>query len=107
VYCEADSPSGNINGDTAPNIMLYGYQPSRAGHCAVIFLQDKNKTQYTDYLKVDGYAGYHQSRDQLVVCMAHICRKFDEAKKVQINSSKKNRKGRLGTQPMGKSHSIL
>jgi transposase len=93
VYsCGADSPSGNINGDSAPNIVLYDYQPSRAGQCAVNFLQDKNKAPYTGYLQVDGYADYHQSRAQLVVSMAHIRRKFDEAKKAQSNSSKKTGK---------------
>jgi hypothetical protein len=35
VYnCGADSPAGNINGDDTPNIVLYDYQPSRAGKCA-------------------------------------------------------------------------
>jgi transposase len=33
----ADSPAGNLQGDSAPNIVLYDYQPSRAGKCAVDF----------------------------------------------------------------------
>lgn len=67
VYsCGADSPAGNLQGGTlqkeiAPNIVLYDYQPSRAGKCAVDFLQDADAKHYTGYLQVDGYAGYHQS----------------------------------------------
>ena len=88
----ADSPTGNIKGDSAPNIVLYDYQPTRAGKCAVDFLQNDDKQHYTGYLHVDGYAGYHQSHATLVVCMAHIRRKFDEAQKAQSKTSKKTGK---------------
>jgi transposase len=88
----ADSPAGNINGDSAPNIVLYDYQPTRAGKCAVDFLQNDDKQHYTGYLQVDGYAGYHKLHCNLVVCMAHIRRKFDEAKKAQSKSSQKTGK---------------
>ena len=88
----ADSPADNIIGDSAPNIVLYDYQPTRAGKCAVDFLQDDNQQHYTGYLHVDGYAGYHQLHCTLVVCMAHIRRKFDEAQKAQSKTSKKTGK---------------
>jgi transposase len=88
----ADSPAGNINDDSAPNIVMYDYQPTRAGKCAVDFLQDDNQQHYTGYLQVDGYAGYHQLSCTLVVCMAHIRRKFKEALKAQSKTSKKTGK---------------
>ena len=88
----ADSPAGNINGDSAPNIVLYDYQPTRAGQCAADFLRDDNKQHYTGYLQVDGYAGYHQLSCTLVVCMAHVRRKFNEAQKAQSKTNKKTGK---------------
>jgi transposase len=93
VYsCGADSPAGNLQGDSTPNIVLYDYQPTRAGKCAVDFLQGADTKHYTGYLQVDGYAGYHQSHATLVVCMAHLRRKFTEAQKAQSQNSKKNGK---------------
>jgi transposase len=53
------------------------------------FLQDADAKHYTGYLQVDGYAGYHQSHATLVVCMAHLRRKFTEAQKAQSQNSKK------------------
>jgi len=90
----ADSPAGNLQGDSAPNIVLYDYQPSRAGKCAVEFLQNDNQQHYTGYLQVDGYAGYHQLHATLVVCMAHLRRKFKEAEKAQSKNSKKTGKAK-------------
>jgi len=93
VYsCGADSPAGNLKDDSTPNIVLYDYQPSRAGKCAVDFLQYADAKHYKGYLQVDGYAGYHQSHATLVVCMAHLRRKFTEAQKAQSKGSKKTGK---------------
>lgn len=76
LYCTgADSP---VPESPIPNIVLYDYQRSRAGQCAVDFLDG-----YQDYLQVDGYAGYEQTKATLVGCMAHARRKFMEAKKSQ------------------------
>lgn len=84
VYnCGADSPNGNINGDNTPNIVLYDYQPSRGGKCAVNFLRG-----YQGFLSVDGYAGYQHTQAQLVACLAHMRRKFMDAKKMQGKSTK-------------------
>lgn len=84
VYnCGADSPSGNLTGDTTPNIVLYDYQPSRAGQHAANFLAN-----YQGYLGVDGYQGYDKTQAILVACLAHIRRKFMEAKKAHNNQSK-------------------
>ncbi|MFQ3192253.1 MAG: transposase [Paraglaciecola sp.] len=88
----ADSPAGNICGDSAPNIVLYDYQPSRAGKCAVDFLRNDDDQHYSGYLQVNGYAGYHQSHATLVVCMADIRRKFKEAQTAQSKTSKKTGK---------------
>ena len=76
----------------ATNIVLYDYQPSRAGKGAVDVLQDANANHYIGYLQVDGYAGYHQSHATLVVCVAHLRRKFKKAQKAQNTASKKTGK---------------
>ena len=71
LYCTgADSPQEN----DIPNIVLYDYQNSRAGRCAVDFLGG-----YSGYLHVDGYQGYEQTQATLVGCWAHARRKFKEA----------------------------
>jgi len=56
--------------------VLYDYHNSRAGQCAVDFLQG-----YNGYLQVDGYQGYEQTQATLIGCWAHARRKFMEAKK--------------------------
>lgn len=75
LYCSGtDGP-----GDSAShNIVLYDYQPTRAGRCAADYLSG-----YTGYLQVDGYAGYEQTEATLVGCLAHARRKFVEAEKAQ------------------------
>ncbi|GGP72224.1 transposase [Shewanella algicola] len=72
----ADSPQATITGSVIPNIVLYDYHNSRAGRCAVDFLDG-----YSGYLQVDGYQGYEQTQATLVGCWAHARRKFMEAKK--------------------------
>ena len=74
----ADSPKGTLPNSDIPNIVLYDYQSSRAGQCAVDYLQG-----YTGYLQVDGYAGYHKTLATLAGCWAHARRKFVEAKTAQ------------------------
>lgn len=79
VYCTGtDSPPGNHIKAPIPNIVLYDYQNSRAGHCPIDYLQG-----YSQYLQVDGYAGYEQTDACLVGCWAHARRKFVEAQKIQ------------------------
>jgi len=64
-------------GSSGPPIILYEYQPSRAGEHPKAFL-----TGFRGYLQVDGYSGYHKvSEVTLVGCWAHARRKFDEALK--------------------------
>ncbi len=70
-------------------IVLYDYQPTRAGQHAKNFLEG-----FSGYLQVDGFPGYHvlQTADGsilLVGCMAHARRKFDEAFKALPKESKK------------------
>ncbi len=67
--CGDDTPKGNTN------IVLYDYHNSRAGQCAVNFLEG-----FSGYLQVDGYQAYAQTDATLVACLAHIRRKFIEAK---------------------------
>jgi hypothetical protein len=59
----ADSPAGNIHDTEIPNIVLYDYHNSRAGQCAVGFLDG-----YKGYLQVDGYQGYDQTQATLIGC---------------------------------------
>ncbi len=82
VYCTGtDSPSNNA----LKNIVLYDYQASRAGSCAVNYLKEFN-----GYLQADGYKGYEQVDAELIGCMAHARRKFIEAQTAQP----KNKSGR-------------
>jgi transposase len=81
VYCTGtDSPQHNQT--DIPNIVLYDYHASRAGKCAVDYLQGFN-----GYLQVDGYAGYEQTQATLAGCWAHARRKFMEAKTAQGKKS--------------------
>lgn len=80
LYCTgADSPATTINGSDIPHIVLYDYQNSRAGRCAVDYLEG-----YSGYLHVDGYVGYEQTQAPLVGCWAHARRKFKEAEVAQV-----------------------
>ncbi len=82
VYCTGtDSPCDN----DIKNIVLYDYQISRAGSCAVNYLKGFN-----GYLQADGYAGYEQVDADLMGCMAHARRKFVDAQK----AAPKNKSGR-------------
>lgn len=65
-------------------IVLYNYQPTRAGEHPKRFL-----TGFRGYLHVDGYSGYNHVPDvTLVGCWAHARRKFDEALKALPDSQK-------------------
>ncbi|MGH8468781.1 MAG: IS66 family transposase [Gammaproteobacteria bacterium] len=63
-------------------IILFDYDPSRSQTVPLRLLEG-----YQGYLQVDGYEGYNaigsQPGIQLVGCMAHARRKFDEALKAQ------------------------
>lgn len=71
----ADSPEGKLTDTNIPPIVLFDYHASRAGQCAVDYLDG-----YQGYLQVDGYAGYHKTQATLVGCWAHARRKFTDAK---------------------------
>jgi transposase len=80
LYCSGtDSPQTKSKDSSIPNIVLYDYQNSRRGQCAVDFLAG-----YSGYLQVDGYQGYAQTQATLVACMAHARRKFKEAEMAQV-----------------------
>ncbi len=82
VYCSGtDLPAEN----DIKNIVLYDYQASRAGICAVDYLNG-----FDGYLQADGYKGYEQVDAELIGCMAHARRKFVEAQTAQP----KNKMGR-------------
>jgi len=64
-------------GCIGPPIVLFEYQPTRAGDNPRRFLEG-----FKGYLHVDGYAGYNDIPNvTLVGCWAHLRRKFDEALK--------------------------
>lgn len=82
VYCSGtDSPKEHGN----KNIVLYDYQPSRAGQCAVDYLQG-----FSGIVQADGHKGYDKLENPLIGCMAHARRKFIEAQQAQP----KNKTGR-------------
>lgn len=76
LYCTGAEPCAAAS--EISNIVLYDYQASRAGQCAVDFLDG-----YSGYLQCDGYVGYEQTLATLVGCWAHARRKFIEAKQAQ------------------------
>jgi Transposase and inactivated derivatives len=59
------------SGDTSYSIVLYYYQPDRKGKRPSEFLKE-----FSGYLHTDGYAGYHNLLDNIVVvgCWAHYPR---------------------------------
>jgi transposase len=63
-------------------VILFDYDPSRAGAVALRLLQD-----YKGFLQTDGYSAYESVGAHLglthVACLAHARRKFDEALKAQ------------------------
>lgn len=63
-------------GDTDKPIVLYEYQPGRGAKHPQEFLKG-----FHGYLHTDGYAGYHNLPEEIIVvgCWAHARRKFDEA----------------------------
>ncbi|MCE2594040.1 IS66 family transposase [Motilimonas cestriensis] len=65
----------------AQPVVIYEYQPSRASACAIDFLGD-----YQGYLLSDGYSGYNRlDKVTQAGCMAHVRRKFNDAKIAQAN----------------------
>jgi transposase len=77
VYC-----CGNDKLSNSTNIVLYDYHNSRAAQCAIDFLDG-----YQGYMHVDGYKAYGLTEAKLVACLAHIRRKFVDAKKIQGKKS--------------------
>jgi len=76
VYC-----CGSDRASEKTNIILYDYHNSRAAQCAIDFLDG-----YQGYMHVDGYKAYGLTEGKLVACLAHIRRKFVDAKKIQAKS---------------------
>lgn len=96
TYCTGiDSPSEN----NIKNIVLYDYQASRAGSCAVNYLEGFN-----GYLQADGYNGYEQVDVELIGCMAHARRKFKEAQTAQ--PKKKMGRADIGIKKIAKLYGI-
>jgi len=64
--------------DAGMPIVLFEYQPNRKAKHPLEFLKG-----FSGYLHTDGYAGYHDLPEEIVVvgCWAHARRKFDEALK--------------------------
>jgi transposase len=85
IYCSgADSPQSSVH----KNIVLYDYQPTRAGAGPRNYL-----SEYEGYVHVDGYAAYEQLPNvSLVGCWAHARRKFVEAQKAIQSAGKLKQK---------------
>lgn len=74
MYCTGkDGPDKQ---SPIPNIVLYDFQPTRSGQCAVDFLLG-----FDGYLNADGYQAYGSTNATLAGCWAHARRKFIEAEK--------------------------
>jgi transposase len=68
------------SGNAKHHIVLYDYQPSRAGKHPAAFLKD-----FQGFLHTDGYDAYHKGLPggiTVIGCWAHCRRKFDEALKI-------------------------
>lgn len=62
-------------------IVIYDYQPSRSGKIPKEFLKD-----FSGYLHVDGYSGYNNIDNVILVgCLAHVRRYFNDAFKLIEN----------------------
>lgn len=86
MYCSGtDSPTEKDTKSDLKNVVLYDYQASRAGSCAVNYLNG-----FDGYLQADGYVGYEQVDAELIGCMAHARRKFVDAQ----TAEPKNKSGR-------------
>ena len=92
LYCCGDDKPGK-----GTNIVLFDYHNSRAGHCVVDFLDG-----YQGYMHVDGNKAYEQTKATLVACLAHIRRKFIEAK----GNNKKTGKADVALNLIGKLYGI-
>ena len=69
----------HTSGDAQHPVVLYDYQPSRAGECASRFLEG-----FSGFLHTDGYEAYHcklPSGITAVGCWAHMRRKFTDTLK--------------------------
>lgn len=67
------------SGREGPHIVLYDYQMTRGGKHPEKFLEE-----FEGYLNVDGYPGYNNIPDTILVgCWAHARRKFHEAIKAK------------------------
>ena len=83
AYC-----TGNVA--WPPPIVLFEYQPSRAGEHPKAFLEVDNEF----YLHTDSYAGYNGVKNAIhCACFAHQRRKFEEA---MPKNAPKDNKARIG-----------
>jgi transposase len=72
--------------DARHHIVLYDYQPGRAGDCAAAFLNG-----FKGYLHTDGLKGYHSKLPPEIIvvgCWAHARRNFDEALNILPKSAR-------------------
>jgi len=84
VYC-----TGNV--ERPPPIVLFEYQPSRAGKHPKAFLEGAKETFY---LHTDGYIAYDAVKNVVHCgCFAHLRRKFKEA---MPKNAPKDNKARIG-----------
>jgi transposase len=82
-------------------IVLYDYQPTRAGAHPQAFLQGFALAGTgLSYLQTDGYSGYKALASETCIqagCMAHARRKFDEALKALPKASQNDKLGMAQT----------
>ena len=82
------------SGDAWHPVVLYDYQPSRAGECASRFLEG-----FTGLLHTDGYGAYHcKLPPEITVagCWAHMRRKFTDTLKSLPNELRDRSPAKIG-----------
>ena len=82
------------SGDAWHPVVLYDYQPSRAGECASRFLEG-----FTGLLHTDGYGAYHcklPPEITVVGCWTHMRRKFTDTLKSLPNELRDRSPAKIG-----------
>ena len=82
------------SGDSERTVVLYDYQPSRAGECASNFLDG-----FSGMLHTDGYEAYHcklPPEITAVGCWAHMRRKFTDTLKTLPKDAREEHPAQTG-----------
>ncbi len=81
------------SGEAKHQIVIYDYQPDRKHIHPKVFLRD-----FKGYLHTDGYEAYHKLPESIIIvgCLAHLRRKFFDAKKTLVKEKQANSNAAIG-----------